>query len=77
MPIDQATRELAKWRLQGHGVWYVTLVIDGHDDVFTHVFPGKQKRKDVEALARYHCSRQQKLPLKHVHVAGCDLKDLP
>lgn len=55
------------------GVWQITLVIDGDDEVYTLLLPGEMKMKDAKILARdeLHCS--ENTARKYVHVSAVEL----
>ena len=64
----QAQIELAKWRREGHGVWHVTVVVEGFDDEFVYLYPGKLSKTFVRPYARMIIARQLKCSPFHVHV---------
>lgn len=63
-----AMRILARWRRRGKGVWYVTLIVEGDDEVYKLVYPGRLSRTFVKVLARMELAKALGEKRKHVHV---------
>ncbi len=75
--VDLAKKALAKFRRQGKGVWHITLVADGYDEVPTLLYPGGMSKNFAAALARREYARTLDEKLKFVHVAEIVKKDRP
>lgn len=66
---ELAARILAQWRRQGKGIWHVTIVIDGYDEVFSLRYPGSLRKRAAAKLARKEIAQFYHEKLKHVHVS--------
>ncbi len=51
-----ADRELAKWRRQGKGIWKLTFVVEGYDEEFVHLMPGRLSQRFAASLAAHALS---------------------
>ena len=69
MISEAAKRVMAQWRREGHGIWYITFVIEGYDEEFTHMVPGSLTEPNAVGLARMQCAEATKEKKKHIHVA--------
>ena len=66
MSLDQAVHLLAGWRREGKGIWYITFVVEGYNDDFTYVFPGKIKRSGAIRLAKMACADELNVKKKFI-----------
>lgn len=49
---DQASKNiLARWRRAGHGIWMLTFVVEGYDDEFIQVVPGRVDQRKASKIA--------------------------
>lgn len=71
------SRIFARWRRKGKGIWYITLIIEGDDQVYSRVYPGTLNKSYAAALSRRELSREEQTPLRFVIVTDIQLKDLP
>ena len=61
-------RRLAAWRRESKGIWYVTLIIEGYDEVFRLVYPGGHSERFVRVLANIELAQSEGVSRKLVHV---------
>ncbi len=66
MTLDQAKHLLAGWRREGKGVWYITFVVEGYDDDFTYVHPGRFGRRFAIGLATVACAKELGVSSKYI-----------
>ena len=65
--IDNATaHEIAAWRREGNGIWYVQFMVEGYDDDFVMREPGKLSEQFAVQLARMNISKALGLSSRHV-----------
>ena len=50
--MKQTDARLAALRREGHGVWYITFIVDGFDEVFTQAVSGRYSETFAEAIAK-------------------------
>ena len=62
-PEDQ----LAAWRREGHGVWELTFIVEGYDDEFVHLVPGRLSKVVAEGLAAFQCAQELHTHRRFVH----------
>lgn len=46
-----AVHTLARWRRAGHGIWEMTFVIEGYDDDFIQLLPGRIDQRKACKIA--------------------------
>lgn len=63
-----AKKLLAQWRRQGHGVWHITLIVEGYDQELTYLVPGTHPEKRAVGLARFLCANDLDEDIKFVHL---------
>lgn len=77
LPVGESEQTLAAWRRAGKGIWHVTVIIDGFDEVFDLRYPGGLSEKQVRKLARKEVAKIERQCLRYVHVTSAELKELP
>jgi len=63
--MSEAT--LAEWRQEGFGVWQFTFVVDGYDDKYVHLVPGRLTEVIAEGLAKHHCATELRTKRRFVY----------
>lgn len=74
--VDLAKRMIANWRRKRRCCRYITLVIEGDDEVYELVYPKDLSKGFVEALARRELARQVGAPLEAVHVTQSEVRSV-
>ncbi len=46
-----AIHTLARWRRAGHGIWKMTFIIEGYDDEFIQLLPGRLSQRKASNMA--------------------------
>ena len=46
-----AIHTLARWRRAGHGIWNLTFIVEGYDDEFTQLQPGRMSQRAASKLS--------------------------
>lgn len=50
--MEKRNKQLADWRRQGHGIWWITFIVIGEDPEFQIPAPGKWSERFAKARAR-------------------------
>lgn len=69
-----AAKVMAQWRREGHGIWYVTFIVEGYDDEFTHLVPGSLSQANAVGLARMQCAAEMKENKQYIHLVKAEKK---
>lgn len=64
----EAKRLLAAWRREGHGVWQVRFVVEGWDDTFTYLAPGKLSKGFAVEMCRQQCANELGESTQFIHL---------
>lgn len=63
-----ALRKMAQWRRDGYGVWKITMIIEGFDDVWIHLLPGRLSDRHVKKFAIRECAQEHDVKPRLVHI---------
>lgn len=66
--IGLADKILARWRREGYGVWHVEMIVEGYDDTYTMVVPGRLSQKKARKRAIKGLSLEMGEKKKFIHV---------
>lgn len=66
--MDEALKRLARWRRQGRGIWRISYIVEGFDDEFVLVYPGKYSRRAAVYMGKVELARSLDCKRKHVHL---------
>lgn len=47
----EAIHTLARWRRAGHGIWKLTFVVEGYDEDFIQLLPGRLDQRKASKIA--------------------------
>lgn len=46
-----AVHMLARWRRAGHGIWKLTFIVEGYDEEFIQLQPGRMSQRAASKLS--------------------------
>lgn len=72
MSPDDAQIILAEWRRAGYGVWKLIFIVEGFDDEWIHLMPGRLSERRAKKFATKECAQEHDVKPRHVHLQSME-----